>query len=104
MAGHSKWSQIKRAKGKTDAARAKVFTKLGREIAVAVKLGGADVNSNSRLKEVVLKAKAANMPNDNITRGIKKAAGELATINYESIVYEGYGVDGVAVDHRAVVP
>ena len=97
MAGHSKWNNIKRTKGKTDAARAKVFTKIGREIAVAVKLGGQDLNANSRLRDAVAKAKAANMPTDNITRGIKKASGELGSINYEPIIYEGYGVDGIAV-------
>ena len=97
MSGHSKWATIKRAKGKTDAARSRVFTKIGREIAVAVKLGGPDPNSNASLRGVIAKAKAANMPNDNITRSIKKASGELGSINYESIVYEGYGVSGVAV-------
>jgi len=97
MAGHSKWNNIKRAKGKTDAARAKVFTKIGREIAVAVKLSGADINANSRLRDAVSKAKAANMPTDNITRGIKKASGELGSIDYEAILYEGYAVDGIAV-------
>ncbi len=97
MSGHSKWATIKRAKGKTDAARGKVFTKIGREIAVAVKLGGADPNANSKLRDVIAKAKTANMPNDNIQRGIKKAAGELGSINYETIIYEGYGPGGVAV-------
>jgi len=97
MAGHSKWSQIKRAKGKTDVARGKIFTKLGREIAVAVKLGGTDPNANSRLRDAIAKAKAENMPNDNIARGIKKAAGELSSINYESMIYEGYGPGGVAI-------
>lgn len=97
MSGHSKWATIKRAKGKTDAARGKVFTKIGREIAVAVKLGGADPNSNSKLRDVISKAKASNMPNDNIQRSIKKASGELGSINYEGITYEGYGVNGVAV-------
>lgn len=97
MSGHSKWATIKRAKGKTDAARSRVFTKIGREIAVAVKMGGADPNSNASLRGVIAKAKAANMPNDNITRSIKKASGELGSINYESIIYEGYGVNGVAV-------
>ena len=97
MSGHSKWATIKRAKGKTDAARSKVFTKIGRELAVAVKLGGADPNSNASLRGVIAKAKAANMPNDNIQRSIKKASGELGSINYESIVYEGYGANGVAV-------
>ena len=97
MSGHSKWATIKRAKGKTDAARGKVFTKIGREIAVAVRAGGADPNQNARLRDVIAKAKAANMPNDNIFRGIKKAAGEEGAVNYETIVYEGYGPDGVAV-------
>lgn len=97
MSGHSKWATIKRAKGKTDAARSKVFTKIGRELAVAVKLGGADPDSNASLRGVIAKAKAANMPNDNIQRSIKKASGELGSINYESIVYEGYGTNGVAV-------
>ena len=97
MSGHSKWSTIKRAKGKTDAARSAVFTKIGREIAVAVKAGGADPNSNSSLRAIIAKAKAANMPNDNINRSIKKASGELGSINYESNVYEGYGVNGIAV-------
>jgi len=96
MSGHSKWS-IKRAKGKTDAARSAVFTKIGREIAVAVKAGGPDPDSNSALRTVIAKAKAANMPNDNINRSIKKASGELGSINYESVVYEGYGTNGVAV-------
>jgi YebC/PmpR family DNA-binding regulatory protein len=97
MSGHSKWSTIKRAKGKTDAARSAVFTKIGREIAVAVKAGGPDPNSNSSLRAVIAKAKAANMPNDNINRSIKKASGEIGSINYETNVYEGYGVNGVAV-------
>lgn len=97
MSGHSKWSTIKRAKGKTDAARSAVFTKIGREIAVAVKAGGPDPDSNSALRTVIAKAKAANMPNDNINRSIKKASGELGSINYESVVYEGYGTNGVAV-------
>ena len=97
MSGHSKWATIKRAKGKTDAARSRVFTKIGRELAVAVKMGGPDPNSNASLRGVIAKAKAANMPNDNITRSIKKASGELGSINYESIVYEGYGAGGVAV-------
>ncbi len=97
MSGHSKWSTIKRAKGKTDAARSQVFTKIGREIAVAVKSGGADPANNSALRTIIAKAKAANMPNDNINRSIKKASGELGSINYESVVYEGYGTNGVAV-------
>lgn len=97
MAGHSKWANIKHKKERTDAKRGKIFTKIGREIAVAVKEGGPDPSSNSKLKDVIAKAKANNMPNDNITRSIKKASGELGTINYESIVYEGYGPGGVAV-------
>ncbi len=97
MSGHSKWSTIKHKKGKADEKRAKIFTKIGREIAVAVKAGGADPESNSRLRDAVSKAKANNMPNDNITRSIKKAAGELGSINYEELVYEGYGIGGVAV-------
>ncbi len=97
MSGHSKWANIKHKKERTDAKRGKIFTKIGREIAVAVKEGGADPDGNSKLKDVVAKAKANNMPNDTITRSIKKAAGELGNINYESIVYEGYGPGGVAV-------
>lgn len=97
MSGHSKWATIKRAKGKTDAARGKIFTKIGRELAVAVKAGGADPMSNSKLRDIIAKAKASNMPNDNISRSIKKASGELGNINYEDIVYEGYGINGVAV-------
>lgn len=97
MSGHSKWSTIKRAKGKTDAARSAVFTKIGREIAVAVKAGGPDPSTNSSLRAIIAKAKAANMPNDNINRSIKKASGELGSINYERNVYEGYGINGIAV-------
>lgn len=97
MSGHSKWSTIKRKKEKTDNARAKVFTKIGREISVAVKAGGPDPVANSKLKDVIAKAKAANVPNDNIERIIKKAAGEGNADNYENIVYEGYGPSGIAV-------
>ncbi len=97
MSGHSKWANIRRTKGKTDAARGQVFTKIGREIAVAVKTGGADPNSNSRLRDAIAKAKKNNMPNDTIQRSIKKASGELSSINYEEITYEGYGVGGSAV-------
>ncbi len=97
MSGHSKWSNIKRKKEKTDAAKAKVFTKIGREIAVVVKQGGANPNENSKLKDVIAKAKAANVPNDNIERIIKKAAGEGDNTNYEELVYEGYGPCGIAV-------
>lgn len=97
MSGHSKWHNIQQAKGKADAARGKIFTKIGREIAVAVKAGGPDPNSNASLRAVIDKAKANNMPKDNITRSIQKASGELGSINYESIVYEGYGTNGIAV-------
>ena len=97
MSGHSKWNNIKNTKAKMDAQRSNIFTKIGREIAVAVKLGGADPNSNSQLKNIIAKAKAINMPNDNINRSIKKASGELNTVNYESMTYEGYGVNGSAV-------
>lgn len=97
MSGHSKWSTIKRKKEKTDNARAKVFTKIGREIAVAVREGGSDPAGNSKLKDVIAKAKAANVPNDNIERIIKKAAGDGSSANYEEIIYEGYGPAGVAV-------
>ena len=97
MSGHSKWATIKRQKGKTDAARGKIFTKIGREIAVAVKLGGPDPSSNAKLRDVIAKAKSNNMPGDNITRSIKKASGELNAINYENITYEGYGPNGMAV-------
>lgn len=97
MSGHSKWANIKIKKGKSDAQRGKVFTKLGREIAIAVKMGGANPDGNSRLKDVIAKAKASNMPNDSIMRSIKKAAGEGEGNNYEEIAYEGYGPGGVAV-------
>lgn len=97
MSGHSKWSNIKHKKEKSDAQRAKVFTKIGREIAVVVKSGGPDPASNSKLRDVLAKARANNMPNDNIQRCIKKAAGEGAADNYEDIRYEGYGPSGVAV-------
>jgi len=97
MSGHSKWANIKRQKEKTDAKKGKVFTKLGREIALAVKAGGADPTVNSKLYDVVAKAKAANMPNDTISRSIKKASGDVANDNYEDISYEGYGPGGVAV-------
>ena len=98
MSGHNKWSTIKNKKAKTDAAKGKIFTKIGREIVIAVKTGGsADPNLNSKLKDVVAKAKAANMPNDNIMRSIKKAAGEGEGANYKEITYEGYAPCGVAV-------
>ena len=97
MSGHSKWNNIKNKKGKSDAARGKIFTKLGREILVAVKEGGPDPAANSKLRDVIAKCKANNMPNDNIDRSIKKAAGEGNTANYEDITYEGYGPNGVAI-------
>lgn len=97
MSGHSKWANIKVKKGKTDAVRGSVFTKIGRELAIAVKQGGADPNNNSRLRDVIAKAKQNNMPNDNIQRSIKKASGELDSVNYEDINYEGYAAGGVAV-------
>ena len=97
MSGHSKWANIKNKKAKGDAARANVFTKIGRELAIAVKQGGPNPDSNSRLRDVIAKAKAANMPNENISRSIKKASGELNAVNYEEITYEGYAAGGVAV-------
>ena len=98
MSGHNKWSTIKNKKAKTDAAKGKIFTKIGREIVIAVKTGGsADPNLNSKLKDVIAKAKAANMPNENIQRSIKKAAGEGEGANYKEITYEGYAPCGVAV-------
>lgn len=98
MSGHSKWNNIKRKKEKTDGQKAKIFTKMGREIAVAVKEGGsADPSSNSKLKDAIAKAKANNVPNDNIDRIIKKAAGEGDANNYEALQYEGYGPSGIAV-------
>jgi len=97
VSGHSKWSNIKHRKEKSDAQKAKIFTKIGREIAVIVKSGGPDPEVNSKLKDVIAKARSNNMPNDNIARCIKKASGELSTDDYEDIVYEGYGPSGVAV-------
>lgn len=97
MSGHSKWSTIKRKKGANDAQRAKIFTKIAREIIVAVKAGGPDPDNNSSLKDAIAKGRAANMPNDNINRTIKKAAGSTEGDNYENITYEGYGPNGVAV-------
>ena len=97
MSGHSKWHNIQAKKGKVDAKRGKIFTKIGKEIAMAIKQGGANLDANSKLRDVVAKAKAANMPNDNIQRALKKGAGEADSVNYEAIVYEGYGPSGVAV-------
>ena len=96
MSGHSKWANIKHKKEKTDAQKAKIFTKIGKEITVAVKMGGGDPNSNSKLRDLIAKAKSNNVPNDNIERCIKKALG-AQDVNYEEIVYEGYGPAGVAV-------
>ncbi|MBT9779364.1 YebC/PmpR family DNA-binding transcriptional regulator [Clostridium sp. MCC353] len=97
MSGHSKFANIKHKKERNDAAKGKIFTVIGREIAVAVKEGGADPANNSRLRDVIAKAKANNMPNDTIDRGIKKAAGDANAVNYETITYEGYGPNGVAI-------
>lgn len=97
MSGHSKFANIKHKKERNDSAKGKIFTVIGREIAVAVKEGGPDPANNSRLRDVIAKAKANNMPNDTIDRGIKKAAGEAGTVNYETITYEGYGPNGVAI-------
>lgn len=102
MSGHSKWHNIKNAKEKSDAQKGKIFTKIGREIAVAVKTGGADPESNGKLKDLISKAKQNNMPNDTISRSIKKASGELGNINYEECSYEGYGVGGSAVIVRCL--
>ena len=98
MSGHSKWHNIQKTKEKMDSKRGKIFTKIGKELAVAVKMGGGpDPNSNAQLRAAIAKAKANNMPNDNITRSIKKASGETGSSNYEAIVYEGYGIGGSAV-------
>ena len=97
MSGHSKFANIKHKKEKNDAAKGKIFTIIGRELAVAVKEGGSDPANNSRLRDVIAKAKANNMPNDTIDRGIKKAAGELGSVNYEFVTYEGYGPGGIAI-------
>ena len=97
MSGHSKWANIKNKKEKTDSQRGKIFTKIGREIAIAVREGGGDPANNSKLRDVIAKARASNMPNENISRSIKKASGEIGSVSYEEIVYEGYGPGGVAV-------
>ena len=97
MSGHSKFANIKHKKEKNDAKRGKIFTVIGREIAVAVKEGGPDPNNNSKLRDVIAKAKANNMPNDTIERGIKKAAGDLENVNYSYNTYEGYGPGGIAI-------
>ena len=97
MSGHSKFANIKHKKEKNDAAKGKIFTVIGREIAIAVKEGGPDPNNNSKLRDVIAKAKANNMPNDTIDRGIKKAAGDANSVNYEAVTYEGYGPSGTAI-------
>lgn len=97
MSGHSKWSTIKRKKEKTDGQRAKIFTKIGREIAVAVREGGIDPSTNGKLRDLIAKAKLNNVPNDNIDRAIKKAVSDGDKNNYENMIYEGYGPSGVAV-------
>ena len=97
MSGHSKFANIKHKKEKNDAAKGKIFTIIGREIAVAVKEGGADPANNSKLRDVIAKAKSNNMPNDTIERGIKKAAGDVNSVNYEQVTYEGYGPSGIAI-------
>jgi YebC/PmpR family DNA-binding regulatory protein len=97
MSGHSKWHNIQAKKGKADAKRGKIFTKIAKEIIVAAKNGGGNPDTNAKLRDVIAKAKAANMPNDNITRAIKKATGELSAVVYENITYEGYGPSGIAV-------
>lgn len=97
MSGHSKFANIKHKKEKNDAAKGKIFTRLGREIAVAVRAGGADPANNGKLRDIIAKAKASNMPNDTIDRSIKKAAGEDGAVDYEAITYEGYGPNGTAI-------
>ena len=97
MSGHSKWATIKHAKGIADAKRGKLFTKFIKEISIAARMGGGDPNSNPRLRTAIIKARASNMPKDNIERAIKKGTGELGGATYEELVYEGYGAGGVAV-------
>ena len=102
MSGHSKFANIKHKKEKNDAAKGKIFTIIGREIAIAVKEGGSDPANNSKLRDVIAKAKANNMPNDTIDRGIKKAAGSADAVNYETVTYEGYGPSGTAIIVKAL--
>ena len=97
MSGHSNWHNIQAKKGKADAARGAIFTKIGREIAIAVRAGGPNPDNNNKLRDIIAKAKANNMPNDNIKRSIQKASGELSNVVYEEITYEGYAPGGVAV-------
>ena len=102
MSGHSKFANIKHKKEKNDAAKGKIFTIIGREIAIAVKEGGPDPSNNSKLRDVIAKAKSNNMPNDTIDRGIKKAAGDMGNVNYEQVTYEGYGPSGTAIIVKAL--
>lgn len=102
MSGHSKFANIKHKKEKNDAAKGKIFTIIGREIAIAVKEGGSDPANNSKLRDVIAKAKSNNMPNDTIERGIKKAAGDASNVNYEQVTYEGYGPSGTAIIVKAL--
>ncbi|GFI27754.1 transcriptional regulatory protein PmpR [Lachnospiraceae bacterium] len=102
MSGHSKFANIKHKKEKNDAAKGKIFTIIGREIAIAVKEGGPDPANNSKLRDVIAKAKSNNMPNDTIDRGIKKAAGDTNNVNYEQVTYEGYGPSGTAIIVKAL--
>lgn len=102
MSGHSKFANIKHKKERNDAAKGKIFTIIGRELAIAVKEGGADPNNNSKLRDVIAKAKANNMPNDTIDRGIKKAAGDIGNVNYVTVTYEGYGPSGTAIIVKAL--
>ena len=102
MSGHSKFANIKHKKEKNDAAKGKIFTIIGREIAIAVKEGGPDPANNSKLRDVIAKAKSNNMPNDTIDRGIKKAAGDASNVNYEQVTYEGYGPSGTAIIVKAL--
>lgn len=102
MSGHSKFANIKHKKEKNDAAKGKIFTIIGREIAIAVKEGGPDPANNSKLRDVIAKAKSNNMPNDTIDRGIKKAAGDVGNVNYETVTYEGYGPSGTAIIVKAL--
>ncbi len=97
MSGHNKWSSIKHKKGKADAQRGRAFTKITRELITAAKIGGGDPNGNARLRQAILAAKAVNMPNDNVTRAVKKGTGDLEGVSYEEYLYEGYGPNGVAV-------
>lgn len=102
MSGHSKFANIKHKKEKNDAIKGKIFTRLGKEIYISVKMGGKDPSTNSRLRDAISKAKSNNMPNDNINRLIKKASGDIDSVNYEDITYEGYGPNGVAVIVKAL--